>query len=258
MTKKGGNKPLSEQDDALQEFITTRIDRTKVASIIYSINQNNKKGIGFTGSNSGKVILKPCSDNTKEGLKIHFVSESVKVNTASHSEPKASSSKVMTKSKPKDQNTKVMNNSKSKAPKLQIMKRSEPNKQVLKKTESEIQKARFQRKEAVFAKLHSKTKGSEPEVWKKTKQDNFRQRTQRKFKTPRTNPRGPTKIWISKSDIVDVAGVSKRKRKAEVLVLGQWLLATHDERKVYVPNPNHERGRNCEIWRKPNWQNHWY
>jgi len=117
----------------------------------------------------------------------------------------------MTKSKPENQKTKVMNNSKSKAPKLQILKRSEPNKQVLKKTESEIQKPRFQRKEVVFAKSHSKTKGSEPDVWKKTKQDNFRQRTQRKFKTPWTNPRGPMKIWVPKSDIVDVVGVSKRK-----------------------------------------------
>jgi len=88
----------------------------------------------------------------------------------------------MTKSKPENQKTKVMNNSKSKAPKLQILKRSEPNKQVLKKTESETQKPRFQRKEAVFAKSHSKTNCYEPEVWKKTKQDNFRQKTQRKFK----------------------------------------------------------------------------
>jgi len=193
MTEKGDNKPLSEQDAALQEFITTRIDRTKVASMIYSINQNSKKGIDFTGGNSGEVILKPCSDNTKEELKTHFVSESEKVKTTSHSEPKASSPKIMTKSKHENQKTKVMNNSKSKAPKLQILKRSEPNKQVLKKTECETQKPRFQRKEAVFAKSHSKTKGSEPEVWKKTKQDNFRQRTQRKFKTPKTNLRGPIK-----------------------------------------------------------------
>ena len=148
--------------------------------MIYSINQNNKKGIGFTGGNSSGVILKPCSD--KEDLKTHFVSESEKVNTASSSEPEASSSKVMIKSKPENQETKVMNNSKSKAPKLQILKRSEPNKQVLKKTESEIQKPRFQRKKVVYAKLQSKTKGSEPEVWKKTKKDNFRQRTQRKFR----------------------------------------------------------------------------
>ena len=157
-----------------------------------------------------------------------------------------------------NQKAKVVNNSKSKAPELQILKRLEPNKQVLKKTESESQKPRFQRQKAVNAKSQYKTKGSEPVVWKKTKQNNFRQKTQRKFKTPWTNPRGPKPIWVPKSDIVDVSGVSNRKRKAEVLVPGQWLLATHDGRLVFVPNPYHERGRNCGIWRKPNWQDHWF
>ena len=79
--------------------------------MIYSINQNNKKG---GSENSSGVILKPCSG--KEDLKTYFVSESEKVNTSSCLEPKASNSKVMTKSKPENQKTKVMNNSKSKAP----------------------------------------------------------------------------------------------------------------------------------------------
>jgi len=56
--EKGVNKPMSEHDAALHEFINTGIDRSKVASMIYSINQNNKKGIGFTGGNSGGVIRK--------------------------------------------------------------------------------------------------------------------------------------------------------------------------------------------------------
>ena len=73
---------MFEQDVALQEFISTGVNRTKVASMIYSINQNNKKG---GSENSSGVILKPCSD--KEDLKTHFVSESEKVNTASCSEP---------------------------------------------------------------------------------------------------------------------------------------------------------------------------
>jgi len=124
--------------------------------MIYRINQNNKKGIGFTGGNSSEVILKPCSD--KENLKTHFVSVSEKVNTASCSEPEASSSKVVTRSEPENQKTKVVNNSKSKAPELQILKRSEPNKQVLKKIESESQKSIFQRQKAVNAKSQSKTK----------------------------------------------------------------------------------------------------
>jgi len=67
----------------------------------------------------------------------------------------------MTKSKPENQKTKVMNNSKSKAPELQILKRSEPNKQVLKKIESKSLKPRFQRKKVVSATSQSKTKGSE-------------------------------------------------------------------------------------------------
>jgi len=156
-SEKGVNKPMSKHDAALQEFINTGIDRTKVASTIYSINQNNKKGIGFTGGNSGEVILKPFSD--KETLKTHFVSKSEKVNTASCSEPE-------------NQKTKVVNNSKSKALELQV----------LKKTESESQKPRFQRQKAVNAKSQSKTKGSELVVWKKTKQNSFRHKTQRKFK----------------------------------------------------------------------------
>ena len=51
----------------------------------------------------------------------------------------------MTKLEPENQKTKVVNKSKSKAPELQILKRSEPNKKFLKKTESESQKPRFQR-----------------------------------------------------------------------------------------------------------------
>ena len=49
-SEKGVNKPMSKHDAALQEFINTGIDRTKVASMIYSINQNNKKGNMNKGS----------------------------------------------------------------------------------------------------------------------------------------------------------------------------------------------------------------
>jgi len=49
VTEKGVNKPMFEHDAALQEFINTRIDRTKVASMIYSINQNQLFFINRTG-----------------------------------------------------------------------------------------------------------------------------------------------------------------------------------------------------------------
>jgi len=48
MTYKWSKKPLSEKAIALQEFIVTGIDGSKVASTIYSIYQNNGRGIGFT------------------------------------------------------------------------------------------------------------------------------------------------------------------------------------------------------------------
>ena len=63
---------------------------------------------------------------------------------------------------------------------------------------------------------------------------------------------------VPKSEILNVADMLKRKGKAEIMVPGQWLLTTHDMRKVYVPNPNNERGRKFGIWRKPNRQDHWY
>ena len=72
----------------------------------------------------------------------------------------------------------------------------------------------------------------------------------KKSKTSSTNPKGPIKIWVPKSEIVNVADIPKSKGRAQVMVPGQWLLTTHDRRKVYVPNPNNERGRNCGIWRQ--------
>jgi hypothetical protein len=52
------------------------------------------------------------------------------------------------------------------------------------------------------------------------------------------------------SEIVYAANTFKRKGKAEIIVPGKWLLTTHGRRKVYVPNPNNERGRNCGFWWK--------
>ena len=71
---------------------------------------------------------------------------------------------------------------------------------------------------------------------------NFKNKAQKKTKPFWTNPKGPIKIWVPKSEILDVADMLKRNGKAEVMVLGQWLLTTHDRRKVYVHNPKNKRG----------------
>jgi len=76
---------------------------------------------------------------------------------------------------------------------------------------------------------------------------NFKNKAQKKTESFRTNPKGPIKIWVPRSEIVDAADMLKRNGKEKVMVPGQWLLTIHDRRKVYVPNPNNERGRNCGI-----------
>jgi len=50
----------------------------------------------------------------------------------------------------------------------------------------------------------------------------------------------------------------KSKGGSQVMVPGQWLITTHEWRKVYVPNPNKERGNKCGIWTQPKWQDHLY
>jgi hypothetical protein len=70
---------------------------------------------------------------------------------------------------------------------------------------------------------------------------------QRKFKEMRTNHKGPMKIWVPKSEIIYVSDLHSKKTKVTILVSGQWLLASHDRRKVYVPKPDSPRGRFCGV-----------
>ena len=48
-----------------------------------------------------------------------------------------------------------------------------------------------------------------------------------KSKTSSTNPKGPIKQWVPKSEIVNIAYMSKSKAKANIMVSGQWLLKAH-------------------------------
>ena len=43
------------------------------------------------------------------------------------------------------------------------------------------------------------------------------------------------KIWVPKSLIIHIVDILGRKRLGFKLVLGKWLLMTHDMGKVYVP-----------------------
>jgi len=48
LQEKCNGKPFSNHEIALEDFIMSGIDRSRVASMIYNIYKNNGKGIGFS------------------------------------------------------------------------------------------------------------------------------------------------------------------------------------------------------------------
>ena len=163
LQEKCNGKSLSKHEIALEDFIISGIDRSKVASMIYNIYRNNGKGIGFSGGKPNEISLKACCECIMEGLKTFFVPEGAKLETAVQSEPEASSSKAKITSKPKNSKPKAMINSDSKTSKIRILKRSEPVPQSLLKHESEVLKSKVQKK-TVTASEVPKPKVVKPKV----------------------------------------------------------------------------------------------
>src|ERR1044072_4406422 len=65
--------------------------------------------------------------------------------------------------------------------------------------------------------------------------DYFEARPPRVFKTSgKTNKKGPRK-WVPKDIIIYLADILNNSIETPVMVSGQWMLATHDGRKAYVP-----------------------
>ena len=71
----------------------------------------------------------------------------------------------------------------------------------------------------VVASWESKPKGVKPKVLNDQKPSNFQHKAQgKKSKTSSTNLKGPIKIWVPKSEIVNVADIPKSKGKAKIMV----------------------------------------
>lgn len=51
----------------------------------------------------------------------------------------------------------------------------------------------------------------------------------------KANSSGPKKIWVPKDKIVYVADVLSNKVKTPIITYGQWMLSSHNGKKVYVP-----------------------
>jgi len=141
-----------------------------------------------------------------------------------------------------------MTNSESKTPKFKILKRSEPIPQSLMNSESGILKFKFQRRKTIVSSWVPKPKGVKPKVLSEQKPPNFQHQVQKKkSKTSSTNLKGPIKIWVPKYEIVNVTDMPKSKGKTKIMAPRQGFLKAYDRREVYVPYPNNERGRKCEI-----------
>ena len=159
LQEKCNGKPSSKHEIALEDFIMSGIDRSRVASMIYNIYRNNDKGIGFSEGKPYEISLKGCCECIKEVLKTFFVPEGAKFEIVVQSEPKASSSEAKISSKPKSSKPKAMINSDSKTSKIKILKRLEPVPQSLLKPKSGVLKSKFQKNKTVTASGESKPKG---------------------------------------------------------------------------------------------------
>jgi len=77
LQEKCDGKSLSKHEIALEYFIISGIDISKVTSMIYNIYKNNGKGIGISEGKPNGISLKACCECIKEGLKTYFVPEGV-------------------------------------------------------------------------------------------------------------------------------------------------------------------------------------
>jgi len=228
LQEKCNGKSLRKHEIALEDFIIYGIDRSKVASMIYSIYENNGKRIGFSEGKPNEISLKACCECIKEGLKTFFVPEGAKFESVAQSEPETSCSKTKNISKSKNSKPNAMTNSDSKTSKIKIMKRLEHVPQSLLKLESGILKSKFQKNKTVVASSESKPKGIKPKVLVNQKQSNSQHKVQEvKSKTSGTSLKGPIKQWVPKYEIANTADMSKSKAKAKIMVPRQRLLKTY-------------------------------
>ncbi|KEH41628.1 hypothetical protein MTR_1g052980 [Medicago truncatula] len=152
-----------------------------------------------------------------------------------------------------------MTKSNPKTTKIKILKRSEPVPQSLIKPESGILKSKGHKNKTVTASEKIIPKGVKPKVLNDQRLLSIQPKVQgRKSKTSRTNSKGPTKIWVPKSELINTAGVPKGKREIKVLVPRQRVFKAYDRRESFVPHLYHERWRISEVCWQPNWKYHWY
>src|ERR1044072_6141134 len=159
-------------EKSFQHFLAKRIERSKMASLIYGVSRNNKKGLGYSEPYGKHNTL-----NTKpKSLYEHFVPSGTKVRSPEPIHSKGNQRQPQKKNKSL---------------------RAKPHAQIsLDYSESRA-----------------------PRVYRSS---------------GKTNKKG-TRKWVPKDRIIYLAHILNSSIETPVMVSGQWMLATHDGRKAYVP-----------------------
>lgn len=67
----------------------------------------------------------------------------------------------------------------------------------------------------------------------------------------KTNKIGTNAKWVPKDKIIYLVGLLNDRKETPVTIPTQWILTMHKRRKVYVPTPKEEKGKNNDPQRKP-------
>ena len=159
-------------EKSFQHFLAKNVDRSKMASLIYGVSRNNKKGLGYSEPYGKHKTL-----NTKpKALYEHFVPSGTKVRSSDPVHSKVGQRQPQKKNK------------------------------------------------SLRARPHAQISLDYSEA-----------RASRVFRTSgKTNKKGPRK-WVPKDRIIYLADILNSSIETPIMVSGQWMLATHDGRKAYVP-----------------------
>jgi len=64
----------------------------------------------------------------------------------------------------------------------------------------------------------------------------------------KTNRKGPKTVWIPKNKIIHLLDILNKRKDIPIMVPGQWLLMSHDRRKIF-PNLKLKKGGKVIFWR---------
>ncbi|MCH92043.1 serine/threonine protein kinase SRPK1, partial [Trifolium medium] len=209
-----------EHELALQEFVHSNVNKSKVASMIYSVCRNNKEGLGYTyGKSYGQSSSSECLSKSPPPLYYTFVPESAHAKAKRFSEER-----VLRTSGLSNQQLRcwVWKESEPKTVQSKALKHSEPNtseSQPLKLSKPQIiydsRTRRYNQPKQMYGNQQRFWNNKQSKLWVKNSYQSKQYFQKRNYSNPRgapkvyqrnnvfkTNQIGPIGKWVPKSEIV--------------------------------------------------------